>query len=180
MTQLTTAANGLEAMPAAFQGTIVAQGLPEGCSASDFTEMMAIWANVEDQPNVVNSDIDEEIDALMAPAVASLALVPAPAPAAPPSARPEPPPTDAVQQALATLLDYARSTAGGEDTETLALRLAHRIQNDSVAKKAAATTQPSIRAVVHRQPVQLGPAGSSIQAFLARGFGSRGSRSSAA
>ena len=54
MTQLTTAANGLEAMPAAFQGTIVAQGLPEGCSASDFTEMMAIWANVEDQPSVVN------------------------------------------------------------------------------------------------------------------------------
>ena len=131
---------------------------------------MAIWANVEDQPNVVNSDIDEEIDALMAPAVASLALVPAPAPAAPPSARPEPPPTDAVQQALATLLDYARSTAGGEDTETLALRLAHRIQNDSVAKKAAATTQPSIRALVRQQPVQLAPAGDSITRFFHRGF----------
>ena len=131
------------------------------------------------RPGVVNSETDEEIDALMAPAMSSLALVPAPAPAAPPSARPEPPPTDAVQQALATLLDYARSTAGGEDTETLALRLAHRIQNDSVAKKAAATTQPSITAVVHRQPVQLGPAGSSIQAFLARGLlGSRGSSSS--
>ena len=75
-----------------------------------------------------------------------------------------------VQQALATLLDYARSTAGGEDTETLALRLAHRIQNDSVAKKAAATTQPSIRALVRQQPVQLAPAGDSITRFFHRGF----------
>ena len=176
MTKLTTAANALEAMPAALQGTIVAQGLPEGCSPSDFTEMMAIWANVEDQPDVVNSDIDEEIDALMAPAMSSLALVPAPAPAAPPSARPEPPPTDAVQQALATLLDYARSTAGGEDTETLALRLAHRIQNDSVAKKAAAaTTQPSLRALVRQQPAQLAPAGDSILRFFERGFGASAS-----
>ena len=107
----------------------------------------------------------------MAPAMSSLALVPAPAPAAPPSARPEPPATDAVQQALATLLDYARSTAGGEDTETLALRLAHRIQSDSVAKKAAAaTTQPSLRALVRRQPAQLAPAGDSILRFFERGF----------
>ena len=47
---------------------------------------------------------------------------------------------------------------GGEDTEALALRLglAHRIQNDSVAKKAAAaTTQPSLRALVRRQPRRL-------------------------
>ena len=66
---------------------------------------------------------------------------------------------------------HAPLQGGGEDAETLALRLAHRIQNDSVAKKAAAaTTQPSIRALVRQQPVQLAPAGDSITRFFHRGF----------
>ena len=40
-------------------------------------------------------------------------------------------------------------------------------QNDSVAKKAAAaTTQPSLRALVRQQPLQLAPAGDSIARFF--------------
>ena len=68
-------------------------------------------------------------------------------------------------------MDYLVPEGPSEDTETLALRLAHRMQNDSVAKKAAAaTTQPSLRALVRRQPAQLAPAGDSILRFFERGF----------
>ena len=43
-------------------------------------------------------------------------------------------------------------------------------QNDSVAKKAAATTQPSLRALVRLQPAQPAPAGDSILRFFERGL----------
>ena len=72
---------------------------------------------------------------------------------------------------LSGFADAQRNADARADTETLALRLAHRIQNDSVAKKAAAaTTQPSLRALVRRQPAQLAPAGNSILRFFERGF----------
>ena len=89
-----------------------------------------------------------------------------------PSGRSQPPDSGSSPGGNRPLRLRHHHTAGGEDTETLALRLAHRIQNDSVAKKAAAaTTQPSIRALVRQQPLQLAPAGNSITRFFNPGFG---------
>ena len=135
-------------MPEMLEDSIVHQGLPDGFGHEDFTAMMQTWAVVEDLPEVVNAEVDDAIEELtqltLISHVVAVQTDEVLEQVEPPK---EPPEMSDVEQALITLMDYTKSTAGSSKQHELFTSLQTRILNERTSKKLAATAQQSLHPI---------------------------------
>jgi hypothetical protein len=131
-------------MPELLEDSTVQQGLPGGFGHEDFTAMMQMWAVVEDLPEVVNAEVDDAIEELtqltLISHVVAVQTDEVLEQVEPPK---EPPEMSDVEQALITLMDYTKSTAGSSKQHELFISLQTRVLNERTNKKLAATAQLS-------------------------------------